>query len=331
MAATALAQLPPLSVSSTSSSTAATTSSTVAQLPQTVTATSSTVSAFPPTQFNPAALVGIFCEITRRYDTTDSKFFTPFEEKLVARGTGVIIDKRGYVLTNKHVGGTYIQKATTTSIFNEVVFTITTKAENCVAGGLPADSVLPNEEEIKSFNPMIRIPPFPYTLETLAEPSGDGWTNTEKDKGDFTIMKITGLTRGIQMWGVTSTPKEFPYATLIPSRSIFREGMPVLSYGAPGDVTEGRHDDFSVFYVLGAAGRIEKLAVGDGFFTDVPLETSLIMEISQGRSGSPVLWNGYVIGIIQSMKTANRTRAFAVSSDAILKYLHDTARIELNK
>jgi hypothetical protein len=270
--------------------------------------------------------VGIVCEVIQTYtaDTNDPQF-APVTEEGWSRGTGVLIDPRGYILTNKHVGGTYLQKATTTLGLQEITITITTKNKRCAAGGLPRDASLPTAAQIEAFNPTTRVPVLTYTVSPLYEPTGAGWSDLERRNGDFTVLKVTGLTPEAPIFGVPSLPKEFPYAPLLPTLGNLTAGIPVLSYGAPGDATAARNDEFNTIYILGAVGQVSKFVGGDLAFKNIPLELRIAMEVSGGRSGSPVFWNGYVVGIIQAHKSGDKTQTLAVASDAILKYLKETA------
>lgn len=271
--------------------------------------------------------MGIVCNITQTYTVSDPQY-EPATEEGYSRGTGVIIDTRGYILTNKHVGGTFVQKATTTIGYDELVLTITSKNTGCLAGGLSEDTVLPTSGQIQAFNPTARVPVLGYTVAPLYEPTGAGWSELERSEADFTVLKITGLSPDGPTFGVASLPKEFPHAELLPLKDSFRAGAPVLSYGAPADATAAKADLFSTIYILGATGQLAKLEKGNRAFADVPLTVRLNMEVSGGRSGSPVFWNGYVVGIVQAHKSGDKTQTLAVASDAILKYLRETHQWE---
>jgi hypothetical protein len=272
--------------------------------------------------------VGIVCNIEERYAASDPQF-KPVTEKGWSRGTGVFIDPRGYILTNKHVGGTYIQKATTTIGYTEITVTITTKNTGCWAGTLPQGTTLPTAEQIQTFNPTARIPVLGYTAGPLYEPAGNAWSEREKEDADFTVLKITGLSPDGPTFGVNKIPEQFPYAPLLAVKDIFKTGAPVLSYGAPADATAAKSDLFSTLYILGATGNLAKFTSGDKAFANTPLRLDITMEVSGGRSGSPVFWNGYLIGIIHAYKSGNKTQTLAVASDAVLKYLKEAAGWEL--
>ncbi len=288
----------------------------------------SSTPALPPAQdIDPGVIVGIVCDIKEEYAASDPQY-APVTETGYSRGTGVIIDKRGYILTNKHVGGTFVQKATTTIGYDEVTLTITTRNTGCWAGTLSQGTTLPTAQQIQTFNPLARIPVLAYIAVPLYEPSGKTFSELEKFEADFTVLKITGLAPDATTFGVTSTPASFPYAKLLPVKDIFKEGAPVLSYGAPADASAAKGDFFSTIYILGATGQLSKIEKGNKAFADVPLTVQMNMEVSGGRSGSPVFWNGYVIGLVQAYKANNKTQTRAVASDAILKYLRETHQWE---
>lgn len=280
-------------------------------------------SSIPKTEIDPGVIVGIACEVEESYTSTDTNF-APVSIYGYSRGSGVIIDKRGYILTNRHVGGTYTRIATTTQGLDLITYTITLKNGACWVGQYPKGVTLPAPEEIKVFNPTARIPVLAYTAEPLYEPNDSVWSESEKEKLDFTVLKITGLSADGPTFGVTSLPSSFPYAKILPSRNLFKKGKDVLSYGAPGDATTGRNDDFFTIYILGAVGKLESFENGDKAFLNIPAVIYLNMDIAGGRSGSPVFADNYVIGVLQSHKSENRIEARAVASDSILKYLEET-------
>ena len=64
-------------------------------------------------------------------------------------------------------------------------------------------------------------------------------------------------------------------------------------------------------YVQGSVGEIKDIVGGDKIFKDQPVGMTAIMETIGGRSGSPVFWRGYVIGIISAKEDYSRTTAIS--------------------
>ena len=52
-------------------------------------------------------------------------------------------------------------------------------------------------------------------------------------------------------------------------------------------------------------------------------------DVSGGRSGSPVFWNGYVVGLHQSVYQNDRRRANAVSTKVIGETLEENGLISV--
>jgi hypothetical protein len=95
----------------------------------------------------------------------------------------------------------------------------------------------------------------------------------------------------------------------------------VITYGFPGDVTSGQGNFFNTLTMTGSVGNVTEIDGGETLYPDMPLTILTDMEISHGRSGSPLIWHGYVIGIVTFFLGDNRTDSGSVASDAIVKTL----------
>lgn len=63
---------------------------------------------------------------------------------------------------------------------------------------------------------------------------------------------------------------------------------------------------------------------GDQYFKNEPFDFSWsAIDVLPGRSGSPVFWNGYVIGIEDSDAVNNITSDYAIGLPAIEQILND--------
>ena len=60
---------------------------------------------------------------------------------------------------------------------------------------------------------------------------------------------------------------------------------------------------------------------GETEYANMPFVVNTDMEISHGRSGSPLIWRGYVIGLVTFFVGDNRTDSGSVASDAMIKTL----------
>ncbi|MEK7547096.1 MAG: hypothetical protein AAB536_02880, partial [Patescibacteria group bacterium] len=106
------------------------------------------------------------------------------------------------------------------------------------------------------------------------------------------------------------------------------KGQQVVTYGFPGDVTVGLNESFQTLTMTGSVGNIDGVAGGDKYYENIPLVIYTNLEISRGRSGSPLFWKGYVIGLTTFYVGDNKTTSGSVASDAIIKGLQSTGYIE---
>lgn len=88
-----------------------------------------------------------------------------------------------------------------------------------------------------------------------------------------------------------------------------------------GSIVEAKNNAFSTMEMTGSLVTVTGIDRGDRWYGDTPLTVRMRMEINHGRSGSPLFWRGYVIGLVTFFVGDNRTDAGAVASDAILKDL----------
>lgn len=286
--------------------------------------TSSPIASSTPTQeppveqpIDPQSIVGIVCDYSYSYMyPTTGQIIT---DKTSQKGSGVIIDPRGYVITNRHVleRGDEIANLTV----NGQTYQVTLKFQpiGCRAGRVPEGTVLPDKQEILSFNPTTKVPVLAYRLQTIYERHPLGLTSAEAFIADFALLKIVGLTDEAPSFGITSLPASFKYAHLLPLKNLTIPNKEVFTYGFPGDVTEGKQSDFETLYFTGSVGRITDIVDGESYYKNTPLSVVTKMEIYHGRSGSPLFWRGYVIGLVTALDVNNRTNSYSVSSDAILQ------------
>jgi S1-C subfamily serine protease len=278
----------------------------------------------PVIKIDPETFVGILCYF-------DTSVINPADGRAVlsgsvlVRGSGVIINSKGYVLTNRHV---VVQQDSIGSVGDMTNVLVKYKFDHCDVGQLPQGTHLPTVDEIKAINPLVRIPVLAYTAQPVFDSSSLPLSDLEYEYADFAILKITGLSADGPTFGFTSVPVSFPYAKLLPIDKYKVEGEGIVTYGFPGDVTTGQRDAFQTLTMTGSVGSVTRVEVGDKYYADTPMVIRTNLEISHGRSGSPLFWRGYVIGLTTFFISDNRTDSGSVASDAIIKGLQSTGYIE---
>jgi S1-C subfamily serine protease len=274
---------------------------------------------------DPQALVGVLCYFHATYTNQATGKSVVADQLVEDRGSGVIIASHGYILTNRHV----VQPARESSTIpdasgNDVSITIDYSLDRCEVGQLPKGAHLPTVDEIRSLNPFVQIPVLGYTAAPVFVSPTNGRSAIEVDAADFAILKINGVSASGPTFGITSVPTSFPYATMLPVSDYDPLKEQVVTYGFPGDVTAGQGNAFETLTMTGSVGTITQIEGGDVFYKDMPLIITASMDVTHGRSGSPLFWRGYVIGIVTYYSGDNRTDSGSVASDAILKSLQGT-------
>lgn len=278
----------------------------------------------PEMPINSDAIVGVLCyfNVTVTDSQNGAVTHEPQEE---VRGSGVIIDSRGYILTNRHVIEQPEETTTATDTSgNGIPVTVDYSLDHCEVGQVAAGSHLPTVSEIQSLNPYIQVPVLGYTAQPVYISSTYGLSANEVDAADFAILTITGLTKVGPTFGVTSVPSSFPYVELFSAAQYLVPGTQVITYGFPGDVTAGQGNAFETLTMTGSVGTVSEIEVGDRFYADTPLVILTDLDVAHGRSGSPLFWRGYVVGLVTFYTGDNRTSSGSVASEAILKALRST-------
>ncbi|MDP3948746.1 MAG: serine protease [bacterium] len=282
----------------------------------------------PQTQIDPQVMVGILCYYNTTLTNPLSGASVAGDQEMI-RGSGVIVNGKGYILTNRHI----IQREDSTEILNtsnggQLQINVSYRLDRCEAGTVPAGTHLPTVQEIETINPLIRIPVLGYIVKPVYISSDAGLSDDEALFADFAILQITGLSQNGPTFGVTSVPSSFPYAKLLAIAQYDLTGNRVITYGFPGDVTFGQNDSFQTLTMTGSVGNVTKVEFGNLAYADVPLVVYTNLEIFHGRSGSPLFWRGYVIGLTTFYVEGNRKESGSVASDAIIKTLKDTGYLE---
>ncbi len=277
-----------------------------------------TLPTIPPEQFVDAqSIMGILCSFN--YSFTDPTTGSVYQGDTERKGSGVIINPRGYVLTNRHLVSWPDEIQNVPIGGKTYPVTIHYKLESCRGGNVPKGSVLPTKSQIQTFNPLTQVPVLAYVLQPTYIHNRPGLSANEVTFADFAVLRITGLTPEGPTFGVSSLPATFPTVKLLPTKNYQITNNQVITYGFPGDVSRGQGSSFETFYLTGSVGTLSNVFYGDQYYAATPLYLKTKMEISSGRSGSPVFWRGYVIGLIMAEDSNNRTISYSVASDVILK------------
>ena len=230
-----------------------------------------------------------------------------------ARGSGVIVDPQGYILTAKHV----VDPKWTSWAYEKAPTNAT--LDYCEVG-VPPPNTLATAQEIESVNPIINVPtPFPFVATLSFEPSQGQLSDNEYRQLDFAVLKITSPMNNCAAFNACYLPTRYPYSPVyyadVPGTASFNQ---ILNFGYPYETASTSTDNFTLYYLKGTVGRLTQYYVGDQYFDKQPFNFSWSgIDVLPGRSGSPVFWNGYVVGIEYGGDVDNVTNDVAIGLPAI--------------
>ncbi len=217
---------------------------------------------------------------------------------VTAYGSGVIVASEGYVLTARHV----VDMAYTHRITGGKQGLTDYSLEWCRIAVPPDGVKTPTAAEIRAINPFTPVTEFAYDAQVVFVPplpASGGMSEAEYDFADSALLRITSAVSG-----------GLPSSFIASPMKIFQlpvQGEAVMSFGFPsGSPSYGNN-----FYLQGNVGVIDAAVGGDSFFKNQPMGLTATMETIGGRSGSPVFWNGYVIGVVSSKGDYSRTAAIS--------------------
>jgi len=283
----------------------------------TTTTPSTTPNVLPEQIVNPQSILGIVC-------TYDYSYNHPLSGQLIKgetmkRGSGVIVNAQGYLITNRHLLEWPDEEENVTIGEKSYSVTVHYGLSGCKAGRVPKGTALPTRNEIVTINPLTQVTVLAYRLQPIYIRNTVGMTSNESFFSDFALLYISGLTEDASVFGINSLPTSFEYAKLLSAQGLDLTQREVITYGFPGDVTVGKGSSFQTLYFTGSVGRVTKINQGEQYYRNTPLYIETKMEIYPGRSGSPVFWRGYVIGLVMAEDSNNRTNSYSVTSDVILR------------
>ena len=213
-------------------------------------------------------------------------------------GSGVIVGAEGYVMTARHV----VDMAYTYRITGGKQGLLNYSLDSCRIAVPPDGTKTPTTAEIRTINPFTAVTEFAYVAQVafvVPEPMVSGISDGEYDFVDSVLLRITSAVSG-----------SMPHSFVTSPMKIFElpaQGDLVVSFGFPsGAPTYG-----SNFYLQGSVGEIKDVVGGDSLFKDQPVGMTAVMETIGGRSGSPVFWHGYVVGVISAKEDYSRNTAIS--------------------
>ncbi|MDO8469941.1 MAG: trypsin-like peptidase domain-containing protein [bacterium] len=272
-----------------------------------------------PRRVDLSSVVGLKCH-----------FSGPDECSGIARGTGVIVNSNGYILTGRHVvddvwaSACYDAKQTSC------------KLDRCEALRLGEPRQLPlAPQHTYPVNPYpffdLEFAPnnWDFTTDVVYAPWLKNYSVDEYCALDVAVLEVKAWNGNKPNLSRVLTPAPI-LASRAPSSGdlLLVPGFAYQELGGPsGSLNESRNLSFDQFRLLTTSYVAGTTSVGDQEFATTTLTLELrsdAPDITGGRSGSPVFWNGYVTGLVQSVDRTDRSVTHAVSMSAIVKALRES-------
>jgi hypothetical protein len=265
----------------------------------------------------PGSIVGVLCTYDYRGGIQ------------LIKGTGVIVSPQGYVLTARHIIDPKWTRVAydTTLDANQKDLYDNAILEHCEIG-LPENISLPSADDIRNSNPAQLITRnFQYSVQPYFVASASGLSTQEYQQADFAVLKVSGPTPTCTFTDQNcSLNGNFPYtpiANALPNPNSDQ----ILSYGYPVEISiNNAGNQFYDFYLKGAVGTVGNYVLGTQRFAGQPMSFSFeAQDIQDGRSGSPLFWNGHVIGILYGSTVGSTQESYNLTMPAIIAMLHDAS------
>jgi len=219
-------------------------------------------------------------------------------------GSGVLIDKRGVILTNAHIGQYLLLKNYMTSDF----LTCTIRTGSPAYPRYIADLLYISPRWIKEHASDI----------TTQEPLGTG-------QYDYALLLITGAV------GDNSLPESFPFLPFDSTKNSYEKGAPIVLASYPAGFLGGINIQQNL-YITSSVGTIENIfTFKEDTFDLFSISGSIVAQ--KGASGGAIVnSDGRLIGLIATATDANTTseRSLqAITIDHIERSLNEEMGMDL--
>src|SRR3989344_18282 len=284
----------------------------------------------PPRTIVAKANVGLLChyKITDLFLKAIYSYAEDSSCELLLKASGIIVNPRGYILTAKHlVDPQWVNWAYASTTSAEIQRLNDSLQFDYCDVGVPQIDNLPTPDEVKTVNPSLQLTnPFPYVATSYFEPSHGNLSDLEYREMDFAVLKITGPLHNCKPFNLCDLPTTFPYNPvlydIVPGQPNMTNQL--INFGYPAEAINSYGGGFTDFYLHGAVGPLITYYGGDQYFKDKPLRFEWKADdILSGRSGSPIYWQGYIVGIVSAVDTTNTTISYAIGMPAIYQTLKD--------
>jgi hypothetical protein len=276
------------------------------------------VASIPASREIPAkSIVALVCHYTTKNAILTDAF--AYRGELLASGTGVVIHPDGYILVARHiVDPLWTNRARGDKLKSpEKVLNENREFDYCEVGFI-RNSTPPSRQEVVDFNYRAEVKnPFPYIATIFFKPNDIGMSNNEINSLDFAVLKIVRPWDECQYFSACELPKSYDYVPISTTMPALQREL--LSYG---------FQDQSSYYfedlvLQGAVGSLSEERNGSQYFAGQKLGFSWHVPRGLGteRIGSPVFWNGYLVGFNYEVDEEDQRKANAVGMMAVLTTL----------
>ncbi len=283
---------------------------------------SSALPPMPEQGFVAKSFVGLLCHF--KADTVAvAQAYGDANGEILVKGSGVIVNPEGYILTVRHlVDPEWTNWAYASSTSESMrILNANITFEYCEVA-TPTSDTLPDMAAIQRINPNITVNhPFLYLATLYFAPLRDNLSDYEYGYLDFAILKITSPMHNCAQFNACTLPTAYPYS-LSRYSDVPQKGTSLVNFGYPAELFNSSASTFNDFYLKGTIGYVTDYFGGDLFFKNEPFTFEWTAnDVLEGRSGSPLLWNGYVVGIQTSANADNSADDFALGMPAIQEVL----------
>jgi hypothetical protein len=263
------------------------------------------------------SIVALVCHYTTKNAILTDAF--AYRGELLASGTGAVIHPDGYILVARHiVDPLWTNRARGDKLKSpEKVLNENREFDYCEVGFI-RNSTPPSRQEVVDFNYRAEVKnPFPYIATIFFKPNDIGMSNNEINSLDFAVLKIVRPWDECQYFSACELPKSYDYVPISTTMPALQREL--LSYG---------FQDQSSYYfedlvLQGAVGSLSEERNGSQYFAGQKLGFSWHVPRGLGteRIGSPVFWNGYLVGFNYEVDEEDQRKANAVGMMAVLTTL----------